>query len=226
MKSSFYLSSAGAVLGMSLAATSWATAPNDIALDAPVTIVSGGSSISNPSTPVSVVTDGIFAPESTAYHSSTGQSDAVEWLGATSGGAPATNLVLQINLGSNFKITGAIVQADDNDSYLLQYLNESTNTWQTLYNVPAVSVGQGLTTRPNSDQMTYAAVGPVVTDALRFSAVAGDGGYAVSEIEVQGVAAVPEPETYAMLLAGLGLIGFTVTRRKLAPEARDFAALG
>ena len=29
------------------------------------------------------------------------------------------------------------------------------------------------------------------------------------------VAAVPEPETYAMLLAGLGLIGFTARRRKL-----------
>ncbi|MDO8969365.1 MAG: PEP-CTERM sorting domain-containing protein, partial [Saprospiraceae bacterium] len=26
--------------------------------------------------------------------------------------------------------------------------------------------------------------------------------------------AVPEPETYAMLLAGLGLVGYTVSRRK------------
>lgn len=36
----------------------------------------------------------------------------------------------------------------------------------------------------------------------------GDQGYTVP------VAAVPEPETYAMMLAGLGLIGFTVRRRK------------
>jgi len=32
---------------------------------------------------------------------------------------------------------------------------------------------------------------------------------------LNAVAAVPEPETYAMLLAGLGLIGFTASRRKL-----------
>ena len=33
-------------------------------------------------------------------------------------------------------------------------------------------------------------------------------------IAAQNVAAVPEPETYAMLLAGLGLIGSIVRRRK------------
>ena len=33
-------------------------------------------------------------------------------------------------------------------------------------------------------------------------------------ISPQSVSAVPEPQTYAMLLAGLGLIGFTVYRRK------------
>ena len=33
---------------------------------------------------------------------------------------------------------------------------------------------------------------------------------------VAGVAGVPEPETYAMLLAGLGLLGFIARRRKAA----------
>jgi hypothetical protein len=32
------------------------------------------------------------------------------------------------------------------------------------------------------------------------------------------VAAVPEPETYAMLLAGLGLLGFAARRKKLQKE--------
>ena len=31
---------------------------------------------------------------------------------------------------------------------------------------------------------------------------------------VIGVSAVPEPETYAMLLIGLGLIGFSISKQK------------
>jgi hypothetical protein len=36
----------------------------------------------------------------------------------------------------------------------------------------------------------------------------------------QSIAAVPEPETYAMMLAGLGMMGFTVRRRKQAQASR------
>ncbi len=45
---------------------------------------------------------------------------------------------------------------------------------------------------------------------------AGYAGY--REIEVQGIAAVPEPESYAMLLAGLGLVG-VMMRRKSGKKA-------
>jgi len=38
----------------------------------------------------------------------------------------------------------------------------------------------------------------------------------VSSMSVSAVTPVPEPETYAMLLAGLGLMGFTVRRRRQA----------
>jgi hypothetical protein len=36
---------------------------------------------------------------------------------------------------------------------------------------------------------------------------------------INGVAPIPEPETYAMMLAGLGLIGFAARRRKLRASA-------
>jgi hypothetical protein len=44
----------------------------------------------------------------------------------------------------------------------------------------------------------------------------GDEGWGLNSVTVEGVAAVPEPETYAMLLAGLGLLGFTASRRRIA----------
>ncbi|PXW84746.1 putative secreted protein with PEP-CTERM sorting signal [Nitrosomonas sp. Nm84] len=50
---------------------------------------------------------------------------------------------------------------------------------------------------------------------FRLEAISGrqplNGNFALSEFVVS---AVPEPETYAMLLAGLGLLGFVVRRRK------------
>lgn len=55
-----------------------------------------------------------------------------------------------------------------------------------------------------------------------FAVVSGDRlvgggvpGYSPFEGEIDAIAAIPEPETYAMLLAGLGLLGFAAQRRKL-----------
>ncbi len=52
-----------------------------------------------------------------------------------------------------------------------------------------------------------------------FAVVSGDrlvgGFYSPGEGEIDAIAAIPEPETYAMLLAGLGLLGFAAQRRKL-----------
>jgi ice-binding like protein/PEP-CTERM motif-containing protein len=43
--------------------------------------------------------------------------------------------------------------------------------------------------------------------------VAGDIGFGSSGFDQAGVAAIPEPETYALMLAGLGLLGFAARRR-------------
>jgi hypothetical protein len=50
---------------------------------------------------------------------------------------------------------------------------------------------------------------------LRYTVNAGSPHYGyLFELDVQGhVAAVPEPETYALMLAGLGLVGFVARRR-------------
>ncbi|MQA39363.1 PEP-CTERM sorting domain-containing protein [Rugamonas aquatica] len=54
------------------------------------------------------------------------------------------------------------------------------------------------------------------TQALVFSSVGGDGYSGAVLDNVSVTAAVPEPETYAMMLAGLGLVGVIARRRKAA----------
>ena len=185
-------------------------ADTNVALNKPVSIVAGSAQITNPGTSLSVINDGVFTLESTAYGSAVGQS--VQW--TTTDGQPANGAnvptTLQIDLGGFFSISGAIMQADDNDSYLLQYHNTSNNTWLTLWTVPAISSGNGFRTRPNADQVTFQPLGPIVTDAVRISAIDGDTGLGVSEIQLNG-SAVPEPASTALIALG-GLTTFVLRR--------------
>jgi hypothetical protein len=198
-----------------------------VAQGAPVTIASGGSTITNPGTSLQVVTDGVFLPNETSYFApSLSSTEAVEWIGAASGtltgSTTPTGLVLDIDLGVNYTITGAIVQADDNDEYLLQYWDEASSSWQTLYDVPNLNEegypgATGFMDRPTpGDDTLFAPVGPVVTDEVQFSAVSGDGYYGVSEIQLQGTPVSATPEPGSLLLLGSGLVGLAgMMRRKI-----------
>lgn len=54
-----------------------------------------------------------------------------------------------------------------------------------------------------------------------FATGGGDGNtsFYVSSLDVTPVAAIPEPETYALMIAGLGLVGFMARRRKVMQGA-------
>ena len=187
-------------------------ADTNVALNKPVLVVAGSAQITNSSTPLSVIDDGIFTLESTAYASAVNQS--VQW--TTSDGQPANGTnsptTLEIDLGGFFAISGAIMQADDNDSYLLQYHDASNNTWLTLWTVPAISSGNGFRTRPNPDQTTFQPLGPIITDAVRISALSGDAGLGVSELQLNG-SAVPEPSSIALIALG-GIATFVFKRNR------------
>jgi len=74
----------------------------------------------------------------------------------------------------------------------------------------------GFVFRVSSDELSYVngllANGPTTTLALEASIADATGG--PESFTVVNIAAVPEPETYALFLAGLGALGLVVRRRR------------
>ena len=136
------------------------------------------------------IVDDVFLAETTQWNSGSWWWDE----------DPSVNddpVVTIIQLDQLYTIESFVVQADNNDTYRLEYWDGAA--WQLAWDVPAIA-GFGLMTRVSG------LLSPFSTDQLRFTATAGDNYYSVSEIQAFSAAtAVPEPAS--MLLLGSGLIG-------------------
>lgn len=185
-----------------------ATDPNVLFGTTPVTVISGAGSITFDLTLIDTLTDGIFLPEQTGW-----QTGTVWWATAT----PAI-LGFEFNLGNLYEISGFKVQADNNDQYRFEYFNGTS--WLNLPALLPAVFGFGMTTR----DIVLAPGSEIVASRLRFFAASppafGDGAFAGSEIQAFGVpipipisTPVPEPGTYLMMIAGLGLLGLVARRR-------------
>lgn len=147
--------------------------------------------------------DGVFLPETTCY-----QSGPVYWNTQTN--------TIDIDLQGTFTLNAAIVQADDNDIYTLQY-KDTGGIYHDWWNIPQLGAF-GMITRPGSpDQTQMQLLSEVQATGLRFFAPvgSGDGEWAVSEIEVFYV---PEPATTWMVLGGLAFL--LIGRTRLPGRAR------
>ena len=131
------------------------------------------------------IVDGVFLPQSQQW-----DEGAVWWEGGEiqPGSWPkAEPRWIVLELDGAHRIESGVVQADNNDSYLLSYRDLTTGDWTRLWEVPSAGPF-GMQTRPDptNDSQRYAFTAPIDTDALRFEADSGDGMYSASEIQVYG----------------------------------------
>lgn len=150
------------------------------------------------------VVDGIFLPKGHEWDKGT-----VYWNYYY---GPGQNI--QIDLGNTFIIDSFIVQADDNDSYKLYYMNLDTNNWDLAWDIPAVG-GWGLQTRPNVNDNTerYYLSSAITTNALKLEGGNTDQWYSVSEVQAFGI---PTPEPSSLILGFMSLAGMLGIRRRRA----------
>ena len=132
------------------------------------------------------IADGRFLSESQCW-----DEGAVWWEDAAafvSGEMRATpGRAIELWLGGFHRLDEAIVQADDNDAYLLSYRDPASGEWLPLWTVPP-AYSFGMVTRPDPLDRTNRQLLPitVTTDAVRLTAAWGDGMYSVSEIQLFG----------------------------------------
>lgn len=163
----------------------------NLALGRDVSLVSG---VSNGAA-LSTLTDGMFRPAGTQW-----QNGTVWWNG--------TGSVFEIDLGGTVEVMGAIVQADNNDTYRMWYRDLGTGNYLELWTIGAVG-GAGMRTRPNaadSSQILFFDAS-VFTDSIRIGAIGGDSSYSLGEVQAWGV---PAPGAFALL----GLAGLRAGRRR------------
>lgn len=105
-----------------------------------------------------------------------------------------TGQSIVIDLEGVYAIESLIVQADDNDAYILYYWDLVSEDWVVAWNVPnydEVGWGWGMLTRPNPDDDTerYMLASTITTSALKIEGNMSDTGdslFAVSEIQAFG----------------------------------------
>jgi hypothetical protein len=175
-----------------------------------------------------LLTNGSFELNTQANNSWNIYSNLTGWTGGAYGIELRNNVEGVASNGLNF------VELDTNaNSSMSQSINTVLNQRYTLtfqfqdrVNVPTSSQGlqvnwggNTVATVNNSlgggwQQATYTLIGTGHAETLSFQAVGTSDGLGTSLDHVSLTAAVPEPETYAMMLLGLGMVGAIARRRK------------
>lgn len=177
---------------LGLAAAAHATSPT-------VTVTGSTAGVTN----AAAAADGFTPANSTQW-----QTTSAWWT--------STSESITFTLDQAYHLSSATVTLDNNDVYRFYGSTDGVN-YTTLFTV------SGLFDQPSGTNVGFGQVTMPVTFAqtaiayryVRVQALFGDSAYGVGEVGFGGVAAaVPEPSSLALLLGGVGLVGFVARRRQ------------
>lgn len=124
---------------------------------------------------------------------------------------------VQVDLGDNYQLSNITLF----DTHNRWYNDRGTEAFTLSVSADGANFSTIASTSFTSSQWLNQTALSIDTSAVgryvRFNVVSGFGGQGagLAEMSIAGsIAAVPEPETYAMFLAGLGLMGAVALRRK------------
>lgn len=139
---------------------------------------------------------------------------AVLGTAALSSFATTTHETLQFTYSGTGQITGfsGTLSSVGKGDFFSNVMLDNQLWGTSLLGGKAWSITSGSTANSHLLSFDYAGTAALKTDTFGFSA--SNGGIVTKNTLSTQVAAVPEPETYAMMLAGLGALGFLGRRRK------------
>lgn len=160
--------------------------------------------------PEAKIVDGITVDSGTGYNWSF-------WLSAQ--GTNAGQWV-QVDLGTNYQLSSVVLF----DTHNRWYNDRGTKDFHLSLSSDGThfsTIGSGAFTYDqwlNQTALTVTTTDNPIGRYLRFNVGScwGCQSAGLAELQAYGALPVPEPESYAMLLAGLGLMGFIARRRKTA----------